>query len=138
MLEQFHDLQFEQLPDGTVRMEQHDHCGESYTIDAHPVQIIHMARVLVGAKASPDAKRIEILERRIRWLRDRFLECWAAVPRDLGASAEATEFGAWIQASIDVATEYCADLTPEETSNKKGAQQVMQAELPLTTNGGTK
>ncbi len=41
--EQFHDLSFEQLDDGTIRLEQKDYCGESYIIDLHPSQLRHIA-----------------------------------------------------------------------------------------------
>jgi hypothetical protein len=41
--EQFYDLSFEQLDDGTIRLEQKDYCGETYLIDLHPSQIRHIA-----------------------------------------------------------------------------------------------
>jgi hypothetical protein len=41
--EQFYDLSFEQLDDGTIRLEQKDYCGESYIIDLHPAQLRHIA-----------------------------------------------------------------------------------------------
>lgn len=41
--EQFYDLSFEQLDDGTIRLEQKDYCGESYTVDMHPCQLRHVA-----------------------------------------------------------------------------------------------
>jgi hypothetical protein len=41
--EQFHDLSFEQLDNGTIRLEQKDYCGESSIIDLHPCQIRHIA-----------------------------------------------------------------------------------------------
>lgn len=43
MSEQFHDLSFEQLDDGTIRLKQKDYCGESYTVDMHPCQLRHIA-----------------------------------------------------------------------------------------------
>jgi len=117
MKEQFFDLTFERMDDGTVRLEQRDNSGESYIVDAHPVQLIHIARILVGAKVTPEAKRIAILERRIRWLQERFLECHVALPSDMHERcAEAFEFDSWLQASVDVATEYCADLAPVDTT----------------------
>lgn len=114
MKEQFYDLSFEALEDGTIRLEQNDYSGESVLVDAHPQQIIHIARTLSGAHPRrPDgtAQRIATLERRLRWLRDRFEETHAALPRDFFDDIpEAFEFEAWLQASIDVANEYCADL----------------------------
>ena len=41
--EQFYDLNFEQLDDGTIRLEQKDYCGETYLIDLHPSQVRHIA-----------------------------------------------------------------------------------------------
>lgn len=40
---QFYDLSFEQLDDGTIRLEQKDYCGESCVIDLHPCQLRHIA-----------------------------------------------------------------------------------------------
>lgn len=45
---QFHDLKAEQMGDGTVRLAQIDHSGNEYIIDAHPAQILHIARALRG------------------------------------------------------------------------------------------
>lgn len=41
--EQLFDLSFEQLENGTIRLEQKDYCGESYVIDLHPCQLRHIA-----------------------------------------------------------------------------------------------
>lgn len=41
--EQFYDLSFGQLDDGTIRLEQKDYCGESYIIDLHPCQLRQVA-----------------------------------------------------------------------------------------------
>ncbi len=114
MKEQFYDLSFEVLDDGTVRLEQRDYCGDSVILDAHPQQIIHIARTVTATspkRTTIASERIAILERRLRWLRDRFEETRAAVPHDMfDRCPEAFEFDAWVQASIDVANEYCADL----------------------------
>lgn len=112
--EQFHDLSFEVLEGGTIRLEQRDHSGESVILDAHPQQIIHIARTVSAARRTQPngtAERIATLERRLIWLRDRFEETRVAAPADMyDRCPEAFEFDAWIQASIDVATEFCADL----------------------------
>jgi hypothetical protein len=114
MKEQFHNLSVEQLPDGTVRMTQQSGLDAPAVIDAHLTQIISVARSLVGARASPEAERIKTLERRIRWLQDRFLGCYEELPSDFaGSSPCALQFYAWLEASCDVAAEYCADLTQE-------------------------
>lgn len=108
MKEQFNDLGFEVLDDGTFSLEQHDYCGESVLIDLHPAQLEYIAR---SVQPNGMAERITTLERRLRWLRDRFEETHAAVPHDMfDRCSEAFEFDACIQASIDVAGEYCADL----------------------------
>ncbi|HZW86427.1 MAG TPA: hypothetical protein VFF41_03095 [Gallionella sp.] len=113
MKQQFYDLKFEQLPEGAVRLEQRDN-GDATVINAHPAQLIHIARSLVGAKVSPEVQRTKTLERRLRWLYDRFLECYKVLPPDelFERYANAQEFYTWLEASIDVAAEYCADLTP--------------------------
>jgi hypothetical protein len=41
--EQFYDLNFKQLCDGTIRLEQKDYCGEPCIIDLHPCQLRHIA-----------------------------------------------------------------------------------------------
>ncbi len=117
MKQQFFDLSFEVLEDGTIRMEQIDYSGNTAILDAHPRQIIHIARTVSVARPKlPDAQaeRITTLERRLRWLRDRFKEAHVALPSDFyevyAEGSEYFEFDAWLQASIDVATEYCADL----------------------------
>ncbi len=50
--EQMHDLAFELLDDGTIRLEQRDYCGESYVIDLHPRQLMHVAE-RVGLLPAP-------------------------------------------------------------------------------------
>lgn len=128
MKEQFYDLSFEVLEDGTIRMEQGDHSGESVIVDAHPQQIIHIARNVSAARRTQpnaSAERIGTLERRLRWLRDRFEEAYAALPSDLyERCADASEFYTWLQASIDVATEYCADLMPAAPEARESPKSV--------------
>lgn len=100
MKEQFHDLSFEVLEDGTIRMEQGDYAGESVIVDAHPQQIIHIARTVSPARQTqPDIKadRIATLERRLCWLRDRFEETNAALPTDFyDRCAGSLEFFTWL------------------------------------------
>lgn len=111
MNERFHDLGFEVLDDGTVRLEQRDYCGESVLIDLHPAQLEYIARSVQPNAPNGMVERITTLERRLCWLRDRFEETREVLPHDMSERcSEAFEFGAWLQASIDVANEYCADL----------------------------
>lgn len=113
MKQQFHDLSFERLEDGTVRLEQHDYSGESVIIDLHPVQLLHIARQLHSGNG-PAAERIDTLERRLRWILNRFEELKVALPVDFyERCSEAWEFSAWVDASLDVVGEFCADLKPE-------------------------
>lgn len=109
MTAQFYDLNLETLEDGTIRLEQRAYCGESVIIDLHPIQAAFIAG---GLPDSSVPERIATLERRLLWMRDRFDECYAALPHDMyERCAGAFEFSSWLQASVDVATEYCADLT---------------------------
>lgn len=52
MANQFYDLNFEQLDDGRIRLEQYDYSGESAHIDMHPSQLAYIAHQ-VGGTASP-------------------------------------------------------------------------------------
>lgn len=141
MKEQFHDLGFEVLDDGTVRLEQRDYCGESVLIDLHPFQLEYIARSVQPNAPNWMAERITTLERRLRWLRDRFEETRAAAPRDMYLCPEAFEFDAWIQASIDVANEYCADLVsvagPALKSNDETNGSGVSDALPNVSNQPT-
>jgi len=115
MKTQFYDLSIDTLDDGTIRLEQRDYCGESVIVDLHPQQILHIANGLSvdthQAQPNGSAERIATLERRLLWMRDRFDECHAALPSDMfERCAEAPEFYAWLQASLDVSAEFCADI----------------------------
>lgn len=111
MKEQFYGLSFEVLEDGTIRLEQHDYCGETVIVDVHPQQLFHIARSVHPNAPIKTDERIATLERRLCWLRDRFEECHSALPSDMYERCpEAFEFGAWLTASIDVSREFCADL----------------------------
>ena len=124
MKTQFYDLNIETLDDGTIRLEQRDYCGESVILDLHPMQAAFIADGM--PVAAPERKqvlpnwateRIATLERRLLWMRDRFDECHAVLPSDMHERcAEAFEFDAWLMASVDVATEFCADF-PDASSN---------------------
>jgi len=124
MTEQFYDLNIEIMEDGSIRLEQRDYSGDSSIIDLHPAQVAFIAESLASSnheriQTQPNwsENRIATLERRLLWMRERFEECHIALPTDMHEQCEAAkEFDAWLMASIDVATEYCADLTP---SSKK-------------------
>lgn len=115
MKTQFYDLSIETLDDGTIRLEQRDYCGEAVILDLHPAQVAYIADGLPAtAPERPQPQwameRIATLERRLLWMRDRFDECHAVLPHDMYERCpEAPEFSSWLQASIDVAGEFCAD-----------------------------
>ena len=68
----FHDLTFDLMDDGTVKLTQTD-CGEDYIITAHPEQIAFIARRVCGMSIAT-AEQVEDLERKLSVLTDR-LEC---------------------------------------------------------------
>lgn len=117
MKEQFYDLSIDTLEDGTIRLEQRDYSGASVIIDAHPQHIIHIANRVkdcaperIPTHPKWEAERIATLERRLSWVRDRFEECYEALPSDMYERCpEASGFYAWLKASVDVSNEYCAD-----------------------------
>lgn len=117
-----YDLAFE-IDGDQINLEQDAGCGEVYRITLHRMHLHHLVAQLMPL---PEP-RAATLERRIRWLRDRFFETDSALPSDIWERcAESTEFSMWLSASCDVATEYCADLTPEETVDEKVTQGVLQ------------
>ena len=135
MKQQFYDLVIDTLADGTIRLTQNDY-GEPVIIDAHPLQIIHIANGLpvtapyVRKMSAMEADRIATLERRLLWMRDRFEECGEALPHDMyERCAGASGFYSWLQASADVATEFCADF-PDASSNAH-ASPLEASLLPL-------
>lgn len=143
MKTQFYDLSIDTLDDGTIRLEQRDYCGETVIVDLHPQQIQHIANGLsvVTHQAQPNgtAERIATLERRMCWMRDRFDECHVFLPPDMyERCAEAPEFHAWLMASIDVATEFCADFTSKPfCSPIKAASESLEHECPPSAAGRT-
>ncbi len=70
--QRFHDLTFDLLDDGTVKLTQTD-CGEEYIITAQPEQIAFIARRVCGMSITT-AEQVEDLERKLSVLTDR-LEC---------------------------------------------------------------
>lgn len=143
--EQFYDLSIDTLDDGTIRLEQRDYCGESVIIDLHPVQAAYIADGMpadlperIQTQPSWITERIATLERRLLWMRDRFDECHAAIPSDMFERCpEAPEFYAWLMASVDVATEFCADfanapsIPPSNAPSKPLSNLLESTSLPL-------
>jgi len=67
--QRFYDLDFAQKDDGTIRLTQVD-CGEDSIIDAHPEQILFVARRLCGM-SSATAEQVQDLERKLSVVTDR-------------------------------------------------------------------
>ena len=65
----FHDLAFDLMDDGTVKLTQTD-CGEDYIITAHPEQIAFIARRVCGMNITT-AEQVEDLERKLSVITDR-------------------------------------------------------------------
>ena len=140
MKEQFYDLNIETLDDGTIRLEQRDYCGESAIIDLHPVQAAHIADGLpvaapyVRQMSALEADRIGTLERRLLWMCDRFDECHAVLPSDFyERCGDSLEFAAWLDASITVAGEFCADFPNASSispSNTQASPLAASSSLP--------
>lgn len=143
MTAQFYDLNITKLDDGTIRLEQRDYCGESVILDLHPAQVAYIAGgVPVTAperiQAQPQwaMERIATLERRMLWMRDRFDECHVALPHDMYERCpEASEFYAWLMASVDVAGEFCADF-PNAPSITPSNAHASPLEAPSDSSDG--
>ena len=65
----FHDLTFDLMDDGTVKLTQTD-CGEDCIITAHPEQIAFIARRLCGMSITT-AEQVQDLERKLSVIADR-------------------------------------------------------------------
>lgn len=137
MNQQFYDLSIETLDDGTVRLEQRDYCGESAIVDLHPVQLTYIADSLsanvperVQEQPSWAIERIATLERRLLWVRNRFEECHEALPSDIyERCGDAYEFDAWLAASVDVTSEFCADFIDNPSNPLTRPQEAVSPTL---------
>lgn len=144
MTAQFYDLNIETLEDGTIRLEQRDYSGEAAIIDLHPAQAAFIADGLPAnasernqAQPNGTAERIATLERRLCWMRDRFGECYSALPPDMyERCADAPEFDSWLTASVDVSTEFCADIAGAPIgSHAKSLSSPLGAASGLSSDG---
>lgn len=131
MNKQFYDLTIDTLDDGTIRLEQRGYCGESAILDLHPAQVAYIAdnlsanvRERVQTQPNWAMERIATLERRLCWMRDRFGECDGELPHDMyERCSEANAFYAWLNASLDIAMEFCADFTNAQNSSIADTQE---------------
>ena len=130
MTQQFHDLNFSRLTDGTIRLEQTGYAGEAAIIDAHPEQLLFIARSLCGMKPETAGKVAE-LERRIAVLVDKLqnIVCNSTFRHDLiERCGDAFEYLAKLDGLLDLAMEfdggrlepeYKDDAPPEAASASK-------------------
>lgn len=113
----FQDLAYEQLSDGTIRIEQRDYCGEEVMVDLHPEQLLFIARCLCGMKQET-AAQVADLERRIAVLTDKVqnIVCNKAFRSDLlEGLSDGFEHIAKLDALLDLALEFDGGrLEPEE------------------------
>ena len=130
-----YDLAFE-IDGDQISLEQDVGCGDVHKVILHPIHLRHLAEQLMPL---PEP-RTATLERRIRWLRDRFLEADEALPADfVDRVADAGFFYEWLTASCEVANEFCADLTPIETAPQADRERTENGQilLPFSEKGGT-
>ena len=103
----FYDLTFIQQADGSIRLTQSDH-GEDYIIDAHPEQILFVARQLCGMKPQA-ADTVAELERRLAVLTDKLqnIVCDKAFRTDLiERCGHGFDYLARLDALLDLAFEF--------------------------------
>jgi len=106
-MEKFYDLSFSRQPDGSIRLMQSD-CGEDCIIDAHPEQLLFVARRMCGMKPETAGKVAE-LERRLAVLTDRLQSfvCNKAFRSDLiERCGDGFEYLAKLDAVLDLALEF--------------------------------
>jgi hypothetical protein len=108
--EQFYDLSFEQLDDGTIRLEQKDYCGgEAYIIDLHPCQLRHIAERADILRCGDDgtaARRFNaVAERLFRLAGDTYYRGEIIERCGMGS-----EFLTELDAVCDLADEFLRDL----------------------------
>lgn len=112
----FQDLDYYQLDDGTIRLEQIGYAGEAAIIDLHHEQVLFVARSLCGMKPET-AHKVAELERRIAVLTDKLqhIVCNSAFRSDLiEGIGEGFEYLAKLDGLLDLAMEFDGGrLTPE-------------------------
>ena len=120
MNNRFYDLTFIQQSDGSIRLTQSDH-GEDYIIDAHPEQILFVARQLCGMKPQA-ADTVAELERRLAVLTDKLqnIVCDKAFRTDLiERCGHGFDYLARLDALLDLAFEFDGGrLEPEYKSEQ--------------------
>lgn len=107
-MEKFFDLSFSRQPDGSVRLVQDDRIDEAAIIDAHPEQLLFIARRLCG-KSPEAAGKVSELERRIAVLTDKLqsIVCNDAFRGDLiERCGDGFEHLARLDAVLDLALEF--------------------------------
>lgn len=135
MTEQFHDLAFEQLEDGTIRLEQKDYCGESVIIDLHPEQVRFIARSMAGMK--PDTTAIVAdLERKLEVLADKIgaFVCEGSIRGEIiERCGSGFELMVRLDALYDLALEFTGGIAPESQLSAS-PQNVRKMSAPKADN----
>ena len=106
-MEKFYDLTFSRQPDGSIRLMQSD-CGEDCIIDAHPEQLLFIARRMCWMKPEK-AEHVADLERRLSVLTDKLqkIVCDGAFRSDLiERCGDGFEYLAKLDAVLDLALEF--------------------------------
>lgn len=130
-MEQFFDLSFSRQPDGNIRLIQTSY-GEEEIIDAHPAQLLFVARQLCGMKPET-AHKVAELERRISVLVDK-IQDFVCLHRNREEILDHTPSGLWMLAKLDALLDLALEfdggrLAPEFGEEKPG---------PVTTSESAK
>ncbi len=121
-MEQFFDLSFSRQPDGSIRLLQ-SNCGEDDIIEAHPEQLLFIARQLCGMKPET-AHKVAELERRISVLVDK-IQDFVCLHRNREEILDHTPSGLWMLAKLDALLDLALEfdggrLAPEIGEEKPG------------------
>lgn len=134
MTKRFFDLAWNRQPDGAIRLTQTD-CGDQYIVDAHPEQVLFIARQLCGMKPD-DANRVAELERRIAVLTDRFEELITADwlrNQIINRCGDGIEIITKLDALLDLAIEFDGGRLLPSEPNATTAQHSESKTLPGST-----
>ena len=147
--QRFHDLAFDLMDDGTVKLTQTD-CGEDYVITAHPEQIVFIARRLCGMSITT-AEQVQDLERKLSVIADRLEKIVDAdwfrnnIIKECG---DGIEIIAKLDGLVDLAIEYdggrllpsdaqtpASKTRTQSTGNQAVTKMAVQTSQGATTNG---
>lgn len=136
-MEQIGALGIKLLDNGGVELEQAVGCGDTATINLHPIHVRYLfERVGYVAPATPESVRVKTLEQRLRWMRDQFLEIDVQLPSDFfERCSDASTFYAWLTSRSFVAGELTDDLSEIEVGQSSPesdlVKSIRQLDLPV-------